>query len=872
MADKKLEIIIDLKDKFSKSIKNVQTSLKNTRTRVLKLKKSLFSLKSAFLGLGVSLLSIRMLNVASNFEKLNVSLTTILGSSKKAHEATKWISEFTAKTPYELSQVSDAFLKLSSYGFDATKHLEVLGDTASSMGKDLNMAVEALADAVTGEFERLKEFGIRARVEGEKVTFSWVENGITLRKTVKKTQDAITEGLTEIWSGKFSGGMDRLSKTWSGMWSNLLDTFTFFQRSIMNSGIFDFLSAGLQLALENIDKLKKEGKLTEWAQEVSDTILSVFESAALGTLEIYTVTKPLLESLLKAIRSIWEWFSKLPTWVQQSGLILAILGGPLGKLAAVAIGDLVTQTQKLSKTLIHTYKVTVDASYREAAKLEAKMAGLKQRIEELGGVFKEIEPPKSDEFGKEYDTTKEKIVGVIGKIKEMAAERKKAREESQKGDESDVQSEKVDLNLSKRKPQVSSLAASKSSVIRLQAFMKTTFLNIENLYKKGEISLQQYFARRLSIVEVQFNAEMKLLQKSAEAEDDIDKRLSIEDEIFQRREQYERTLIDLATEKVELEEELARKKRDTTDLMEDLEKRSEPSKTSGTYGIPGFLGMSSKFAEEMAELDNQHSEEIERLRTFTKDKETIDEAYRLQKLEKDKLLVDQEERLQNARLDVAQKVAGGLGDTFTNLYTLTGKKHKEFFILAKTAAIAETLIETYRSAQGSYAALAPIPYIGPALGIAAASAAIIAGMARVASIRAQSLAVGGLVRGYSPTEKADNIPIMATANEFVQPVSVVKYYGKSVMEAIRNKAIPKEVFKGFSLSQMPTMKPSLSYATGGLINSPKNTENNQDRDINITNIIDPRDIDRYMSSSAGSNAVLNIISSKARSIQKILRN
>ena len=46
------------------------------------------------------------------------------------------------------------------------------GDTASAMGKSLDDMVEAVADAATGEFERLKEFGIRASKNGDRVSFT----------------------------------------------------------------------------------------------------------------------------------------------------------------------------------------------------------------------------------------------------------------------------------------------------------------------------------------------------------------------------------------------------------------------------------------------------------------------------------------------------------------------------------------------------------------------------------------------------------------------------------------------------------------------------------------------------------------------------
>lgn len=62
----------------------------------------------------------------------------------------------------------------------------------------------------------------------------------------------------------------------------------------------------------------------------------------------------------------------------------------------------------------------------------------------------------------------------------------------------------------------------------------------------------------------------------------------------------------------------------------------------------------------------------------------------------------------------------------------------------------------------------------------------------------QYKAEGGTIDGYSPHEKADNIPIMATAGEYMQPVKSVQHYGVNVMEAIRERKIPKEALQGFA--------------------------------------------------------------------------
>lgn len=57
---------------------------------------------------------------------------------------------------------------------------------------------------------------------------------------------------------------------------------------------------------------------------------------------------------------------------------------------------------------------------------------------------------------------------------------------------------------------------------------------------------------------------------------------------------------------------------------------------------------------------------------------------------------------------------------------------------------------------------------------------------------------GGKVKGNSPHSKADNIPAMLTANEFVHPVDSVRHYGDRFMERVRNKEFPKEIAQHYA--------------------------------------------------------------------------
>lgn len=109
------------------------------------------------------------------------------------------------------------------------------------------------------------------------------------------------------------------------------------------------------------------------------------------------------------------------------------------------------------------------------------------------------------------------------------------------------------------------------------------------------------------------------------------------------------------------------------------------------------------------------------------------------------------------RLDL-QSASGFFGQ----MATMMDSSSKAAFNIGKASAISQTIIDTYRAAQGAFAALAPIPFIGPVLGAAAAAAAIIAGMARVRSIKSQQFgAGGGATATYSanPTTGTPTAPI-----------------------------------------------------------------------------------------------------------------
>lgn len=226
---------------------------------------------------GISKIAMPILETGAQFEDFEARLTTLYeGNQEAAKQSLDWISKFAAKTPESLSSVTDAFAQLKAYGVDpiANESLRTLGDAASAINKPLMQAVEAFADASTGEFERLKEFGLRAKVAGEEVTFSWVENGKTISKTIAKSGSEIQKFLLSNWQ-KYAGAMERRSKTWHGMLSNMGDTWTMFLNDIGKAGFFDWAHSRLKSFLDYMTDEKNAEKMKRFSKGVSDALVRI---------------------------------------------------------------------------------------------------------------------------------------------------------------------------------------------------------------------------------------------------------------------------------------------------------------------------------------------------------------------------------------------------------------------------------------------------------------------------------------------------------------------------------------------------------------------------------------------------------------------
>jgi hypothetical protein len=178
-----------------------------------------------------------IVETTAKFETFAAVLTNTLGSASQAQMAMQMITDFAAKTPFSVEELTGAFVKLANQGFKPSyDEMRKLGDLASSTGKSFGQLAEAILDAQTGEFERLKEFGVKAKVAGDQVTFSF--KGVAT--TVSNTADSIQKYLLTLGDVEgVSGSMAAISATLTGKISNLGDSWTTLMKNMgdSNSGV-----------------------------------------------------------------------------------------------------------------------------------------------------------------------------------------------------------------------------------------------------------------------------------------------------------------------------------------------------------------------------------------------------------------------------------------------------------------------------------------------------------------------------------------------------------------------------------------------------------------------------------------------------------
>lgn len=133
---------------------------------------------------------------------------------------------------------------------------------------------------------------------------------------------------------------------------------------------------------------------------------------------------------------------------------------------------------------------------------------------------------------------------------------------------------------------------------------------------------------------------------------------------------------------------------------------------------------------------------------------------------------------------------------------LQNAKNKEMAAVGKAAAIATATVDTYKAANAAYSAMAGIPIVGPALGAAAAAAAIATGLMNVGKIVGVQFAVGtpNVTQDMLATVHAGEIIVPKTFSEGLRDGDLMLGNTENLFNETKNTAQEVSVSNTFNFN------------------------------------------------------------------------
>lgn len=292
--------------RFTKAMDKVRGSAERTKSSLTGAVASARNFWGTIAGLVTGTVIGGIIRINASFQKLHASLQTVTGSASNADKAFADIKEFAKTTPFQVEEITGAFIKLKALGLEPSMEaLRSYGNTASAMGKTLDQFVEAVADAAVGEFERLKEFGIKASSEGDRVKFTF--QGVTTE--VGKNAKEIEQYLRGLGDVQFAGAMERQMNTIGGAFSNLQDTIADVSSAIGEAGLNTVIIEMLQKTAAGLAQYKDEiatgfNVIARIFTGAASTIRAVFNGLTAVFGSVAAAVSWLAEQILRALSAV----------------------------------------------------------------------------------------------------------------------------------------------------------------------------------------------------------------------------------------------------------------------------------------------------------------------------------------------------------------------------------------------------------------------------------------------------------------------------------------------------------------------------------------------------------------------------------------
>jgi tape measure domain-containing protein len=331
-------------------LRSVGSALGNVASAAVKSVARIGGLAASAMGLAY-LFKHEFIDTADTFERLEISLRAIEGDSRKAEKAMGFIKRLTVETPFEMEDIARAFRTMRGFNLDPMNgSLQAIVDQTAKLG--------LTGEDLTGVAMQLGQAWSKGRLQAQDANIL-VERGVPVWGLLQRAVERVTKGqklsvaqlrkmseagqlggkainlLIEQMGFESQGAAKDFMGSWSGMTSNLLDQWTFFKKSVMDSGPMQALKERLAGILKRIDEMAQSGELQKLADTIGDKLVK-----ALDKIE-ETLTK--LWPKLQAIGASVSWLADL-----MGGWDNLVLEG----LATIIGGPLITALASLAATIV----------------------------------------------------------------------------------------------------------------------------------------------------------------------------------------------------------------------------------------------------------------------------------------------------------------------------------------------------------------------------------------------------------------------------------------------------------------------------------------------------------------------------------------
>lgn len=323
-------------------------------------------------------------------EKLQATLKTVTGSAKAGAAAFQLISDFAASTPFQIQNLTSAFIQLRARGFDPTRQdLAGLGNFAAAFNRDFTDLAAAVVSLSAGMVRPIREFGVDAHVAGDKVTLSF--QGVT--KTVARTAAAISSFLVQVGNTRFADAMAERMNTLEGALSNLKDSAFRVAVQIGENGLNGALEDvvhSLNDAISESDGFAKTlgGSLASGVRGAEAALEALLRHLQL----IATAAEVLAGAAIgRGLAGLAVRFAGLAAAAGDAGAaILGLAGGPVGAVLALAgaVGGplllhLLTARSEAEKLGDALQTAASKAEKMGAGAIRSQLARLKAQLQDL---------------------------------------------------------------------------------------------------------------------------------------------------------------------------------------------------------------------------------------------------------------------------------------------------------------------------------------------------------------------------------------------------------------------------------------------------------------------------------------------------------